>query len=377
MKINTKKNEKQVKFERLFTYVKSIIEKTPDRFTTIPQKNLARILHLGLPTVREGLHYLVGCGKLIREELDNGKRENKKHKYTLPVPYIECILKRESLGSNMRLHGLGVWDVCGRLDLISNYLDSGWDVIPLVERGKRRLMKDEAWDSGYRGNKESIINFFAANPNLNVGMRMNGTTVVVDVDDASRFYPAIAGESFDTLTVSRGNQNKEHLYFCNTDLTRNYMHLMDSAVDVIVTNKLIVVLPPSIHESGELYRFTNLVEPLDFPLTIKNLLIEEKISNLRELPIAQKIPTGKKKVKRGYGFAIPETLTELQRQPFLFRYGRILRANGMSITNIAQELVNINAHHCKPPKTDAQMREIIKQVELGNNRPNYNMRKGA
>lgn len=358
----------QAKYERIYSYVKAIIEKTPEHYTTIPQKRLAKLLHLGLPTVQDGLQNIVDCGLLNREELPNGKRVNKKHKYTLPVPYIECILKR----GEMKLAGMGTWGIAERLDLIANYLDSGWDIIPLVERGKRRLMKDDAWDYAYKNKKETILNFFAANPNLNVGMRMNGQMVVVDVDDATSFYPAVGGEYYDTLTVSRGNPNKEHLYFFNTDLTRNYMHQLNSALDIIVTNKLIVVLPPSIHESGEPYQFTNLVEPLDLPTSIKDLLSNnEKTTSLAALPTVQAIPTGKKKVKRGYGFAIPETLTELQRQPFLFRYGRILRAKGIAIDAIAQELVNINAHHCVPPKTDAQMREIIKQVELGNNRPNY------
>lgn len=367
MNTNTFKIEKQAKYERIYKYVKSIIEKTPERYTTIPQKRLAKLLHLGLPTVQDGLKYSVECGLLNREELPNGKRVNKMHKYTLPVPYIECILQR----FDMKLVGMGTWLDADRLDLISMYLDSGFDVIPLVERGKRRLMKDEAWDSAYKNNKESILNFFAANPKLNVGMRMNGNMVVVDVDDADRFYPAIGGEYFDTLSVSRGNNNKHHLYFANTDLRRNYMHLLDSAVDVMVTNRLIVVLPPSVHECGDSYRFTNISGLLDFPDSLKTILVNDKVSKLTELPTVQRIPTGKKKVKRGYGFEIPETLHEQQRQPFLFRYGRILRASGITIDAIAQELVNINAHHCVPPKSDAQMREIIKQVELGNNRPNY------
>jgi hypothetical protein len=383
MKINKTNIGSQDPKRRVRDYVGKIIQRAYGGYTTIPKANLAKALHLRKATVMELLNELVDDGEFIRYDLPNKNRKNPRHKYTFGNSNkSECIRGAELKGNlgekEMKLVGLDLWNMADRLDLIAMYIDSGFDVIPLVPRAKRRMMKDEVWDLGYKGNKTSIINFFADNADANVGARMRGQLFVVDIDCLPQWLEKTEGETWETLTSSSGKKDKEHLWFWNTANLGNAPQVYGGVADFICTNNLVMVLPPSIHPNGTQYSWLDLSEPQDVPSVVQEMYQAHKkqYAQLETLPIAD----GHKRVRRLPAPAkveLPDRIDkklnpEVSRHLTYFRYGRSLLRRGVKIEVIAQELVNYNAVSCNPPKTDKELREIIRQIETGTNRPNWN-----
>jgi len=379
MKNNKQQYESQDPKRRVYDYLKKIIENSLGGYTTIPQKKLAKYIKgVGRRTVIKCLTQLEEESKIKIEKIPNGKRVNNKHKYSLCVPNKSVFLEAEAKGEiEMRLVGLSTWNIADRLDLISMYLDSGMDVIPLVPRTKKRLMKDGVWDIGYKGNKTSIINFFATNADANVGMRMRGELFVVDIDCLPQWLEKTAGETWETLTSSSGKKDKEHLWFWNTSKLGNAPQVFGGVADFICTNNLIMVLPPSIHPNGTQYQWLDLSEPLDVPELVQEIYQTHKkqYSQLEIPPVA----VGYKKVRRSPALAkveLPDKIDkksnpDISRHLSYFRYGRSLLRRGVKMDVIAQELVNYNKFNCNPPKSDRELREIIRQIEVGTNRPDW------
>lgn len=378
MENNKKDFESQDPKRRVRDYVTKIIQRAYDGYTTIPKANLAKALHMRKDTVMELLDQLVDEGEFNRYDLPNKNRKNPRHKYTLGNSNKSVLSDGEIKGEiEMRLVGLSTWNIADRLDLISMYLDSGFDVIPLVPRTKKRMMKDEVWNSGYQGNKTSIINFFATNADANVGCRMHGQLFVADLDCVPQWLEKTGGETWETLTSSSGKRDKEHLWFWNSAKLGNAPRVFGGVADFICTNNLVMVLPPSIHPDGTQYQWLDLSEPQDTPELIEEIYNEHKkqYSQLEIPPVA----AGHKKVRRSPALAkveLPDRIDkkanpDVSRHLTYFRYGRSLLRRGVKIEVIAQELVNYNAVNCNPPKTDRELRDIIRQIEVGTNRPDW------
>jgi hypothetical protein len=113
-----------------------------------------------------------------------------------------------------------------------------------------------------------------------------------------------------------------------------------------------VVLPPSIHASGERYEVL-----IDAPLAPLPSWVAELVRELRVLAGGAEQPTESR-------FKLPENIYETAspRNRTLFDYGCSLRAHGWDHAAILAELRRVNAERCIPPMADYEVQKIARSV---------------
>jgi hypothetical protein len=113
-----------------------------------------------------------------------------------------------------------------------------------------------------------------------------------------------------------------------------------------------VVLPPSIHASGERYEVL-----IDAPLAPLPSWVAELVRELRVLAGGAEQPTESR-------FKLPENIYETAspRNRTLFDYGCSLRAHGWDHAAILAELRRVNAERCIPPMADYEVQKIARSA---------------
>jgi hypothetical protein len=106
-----------------------------------------------------------------------------------------------------------------------------------------------------------------------------------------------------------------------------------------------VVVPPSIHETGQSYAW---IDPLrhaaDAPAWLIELLTDK---------------TGKQSIPTSERFGI---LTEGRRNDGLARYGGALRRKGAELAELEEKLLSYNAHHCQPLLEEKEVRKVAASI---------------
>jgi hypothetical protein len=140
------------------------------------------------------------------------------------------------------------------------YLARGWSVVPIEPRGKRPLVRWEAFQRHAPGEAE-VRAWFARWPDANVGVvtgRVSGL-VVLDVDPRHDGAESLAGLERTHGSVPPGIEAEtggggRHLYFAHPGgVVRNRVGVAPG-IDLRGDGGL-VVAPPSIHPSGRSYRW--------------------------------------------------------------------------------------------------------------------------
>ncbi len=139
------------------------------------------------------------------------------------------------------------------LDAALAYAARGWAVFPLKPREKvpstTNGLKDATTD------ETKIREWWSRHPDANIGYATGNGTAVVDIDDLSNWIELLEqanAPSPDTTRVetSRGWQ----LYFSTNTPVRNSAGKLAAGIDVRGDGGY-VVLPPSVHPSGHIYRW--------------------------------------------------------------------------------------------------------------------------
>lgn len=144
----------------------------------------------------------------------------------------------------------------------------GFRVIPLHDpgpKGKRPRLHD--WAAGATTNPETVRSWWTIWPNANVGAAMGGPErlIAIDVDGeegrASWLALVAANKSAATLQSDSGSGKGHHLFFCvPQDISRITNRVrFRPGLDVRAEGGQ-VVLPPSVHESGGVYRWAPMYE---------------------------------------------------------------------------------------------------------------------
>lgn len=384
--------KQQKEIQALKRVIRKTIKASPYGQCRLTSKNLAKQSGIDPNRMKDiALKMLESTDEFIRfEELENNRyklhyvyelsQKSLTQSRVLIDKNIKGTYNTESIyGENMNFSNVFQWNLMSRMELIEAYLDAGLDIIPV--HGKVRVFSHETWDREYRDKRVTILNYFAAHKDFNVGAQQTGEIVVVDVDKYPQMLELLGGEVFDTLISKSGGGDKYHWWFKNTANLDNALKCFDGTFDVLTKQRMYVVVPPSIHpKTGANYVWQTLAEPVDIPQSLVDLYKQAKTDQNKFLPqlrTTEWTPLGMNRVKRGITTVVKKEfpagdIPSGYRQPALFSYGRHLYNEQLkTIEEVADILIAKNNEQCKPPKTHAEMLEILHEIQDGNHKPEY------
>jgi hypothetical protein len=286
--------------------------------------------------IRRAKEELEDAGKVIINYYRNGKRANPRHEILKLTPHKRTL--SNSVSPHLRVPG--VWAGLDRGELVEQYLNSGWEIVPFEPRGKRPVMSLPLWRLKY-ATTSAALNYFHKHQDLNIGLTVQGMTVV-DLDTKE-----IPGEFFcrefdDTLTSETG---RGFQFFFEADpVVQTSVKVFSDRVDMKCSGSF-VVLPPSIHESGFQYKWVT-------------------CGGLEKLPVKVRREWQKNYFRRGNfrSFSLQATIPAGERNDTLFRYGRSLRKRGHTFAEIELELNQANDFRCQQPLDSLEMRRLTRNV---------------
>lgn len=384
--------------KRVLAYIKKVIRNSPNSCCFVSQAVIRKTLKVRKQAITDACRNITERGELIRIDTNNKNRKNAKPIYFLPdaelsgnsikssflsegetqnevsvIPHersesrrieeVEIEAGRLELAPNFS--DVDKWKNLDRLSLIEKYLDAGLMITPLIERGKR---PPEGWNKEKlrKTSKEEMLNFFAQNPELNVGCWMPSKLVAADIDDLVNFYALNGGEIYDTLAATSGRENGgAHYYFFHNGNIGTATELKDKTLD-LKTNGSLMVLPPSIHKSGTAYKWSNLVTPQPAP----DLIYELYDTRPTFRPDAESSVTDQAQRSSSPFLTAETVLKETERYNHLFPVGRRLRFR-LDAEQVTAELNRYNQLCCKPPLNEERMRKLINDVLFSADRKDF------
>lgn len=362
----------------LLNLVQEICAKSPDLSCFASTATLASALGRRKADVSAAKWHLIDTGQVFLSLRSNGNRRNPRHRLTIPdtIPDADFVTKRKRSKKRMsviqskdgqtsepgvspqpynamsrvpdpvpaNLVGLSLWSDMPRLDVIDCYMKSGWNVCPLVPFGKTPTVKREQWAQVSRDAK---IDHFYNNPDLNVGLWIEQYTVF---DYDSDRQPE------NTLVAVRGDHH--HNYFLAHPEIYNTQRDVAPDIDTRAPGGLIV-LPPSIHETGMPYQW----EILRSPEPVPDKLVE--------------LWRHRQTIGGPQGFrldTLPAVIHKGQRDSYVWAYGRSLRAAGASFQQIDLQLRTLNRERLQPQFSERELAYKIRHVWEHRNRADWKQR---
>jgi hypothetical protein len=379
-------------------------------------KNLrAKGVNTSRTKLRRVKNTLIEEGLLQLEILPNGNRKNKKHILRKTYPISKLVERVDRVGERDDLYIRYIpdneeythiyniqWDLLqkytaqeinrmSKIDGIKLYMDCGFIVLPtnypvFTENGvecscskgincssigKHTVHRYKYIDPfNYERMKDRYLDEFKDNPNLNIGFKVMGYSVL-DVDNKNGGDKSLAQLlrdyeiNFDHV-ISVNCSNGQHIYATNKDL-KNTAGVVGNGLDVRSEGGFIVA-PGSVHKSGKVYQWNEIGEVATIPdewiytQTDENEISSNKKSSNRSNQTAGKklkdidLPkhlTSEYVIKAGY------------RQSTLFLWACRERGNGANAEQLFDKLVTIRDSHCeegKEPVTDEEVREIAESA---------------
>lgn len=120
-----------------------------------------------------------------------------------------------------------------------------------------------------------------------------------------------------------------------------------------------VVLPPSINQSNESYRWETISLPNNLPIEFRREWREREFENRKQ--------TG--------NFKLPNVIEEGTRNDTLWRYGRSLKCKDKNFHEIETILIDCNHTNCSPPLSTMEMESLMENVWSRPNKPSFLSRK--
>jgi hypothetical protein len=233
---------------------------------------------------------------------------------------------------------------CDRLTQIECYLRSDWNVCPLAKFKKKPIFTKEFWR---RLSIDQKLDTFYHDPDLGVGLWIDDRYEIFDFDGDSE-------PREDTLVSVRGaDLTHSHAFFEASGEIYNTVKKVAPNIDTRASTGL-AVLPPTRHESGDLYRWYNLGAPISIPDALMLLWRQRKT-------------TGK---KTGFSlYQLPDEIQYGERNSTLWSFGRSLRAAGADREHIARRIRQANLELCKPPFPPKEIERQIAHIWSHKNDP--------
>lgn len=222
------------------------------------------------------------------------------------------------------------------------YAQHGWPVFPIVPRAKQPMTRAGFKDA--TTDEAQIRRWWHETPDANIGFSPGrAQLMVIDVDgpDGRQAAAALGLLSEPTLAVLTGREDGGiHLYFQHPGGVVGNAPLAPH-LDVRADDGY-VLLPPSVHPSGAMYRWDKadiLTLPPDMPMPSNGT----KARSLVPGPTMTVIPEGGRN----------QALTSL---------AGTLRRRGLEAPEIAGALAAVNATRCRPPLPDSEVLAIAASV---------------
>jgi hypothetical protein len=410
MEKSLNKQELEEKGKNLVGFEKRYYEFLPDK-CWMSEENQAKALKVGRSKLRTAKRNLIKEGLLQLESVPNGKRKNLKHIIHKSFPIRLGESGREELSTRYTPEDEEYTHICNiqwsflqrftaleinsmdRIDRIQLYMDSGFIVLPTAypvftedevkcscskgincpSIGKHPIHKYRYIDPfNYECMKDHYLEEFKNNPNLNVGFKVMGYSVL-DVDNKNGGDQSLAHllreyEINMENVISVKCSNGQHIYASNTHL-KNTAGVVGNGLDVRSEGGF-VVAPGSVHKSGTLYQWNEIGEVATMPNDWFCTETEES-----------EISSGKKSSNRSNQAAgkelkdivLPPHLTpdyvikDGERGLTLFKWACRERGNGRNAEQIFDILVTIRDTYCEEgeqPVTDEEIRDIAESASL-------------
>jgi hypothetical protein len=155
----------------------------------------------------------------------------------------------------------------------TEYAQKGWFVLPLKKQSKEpaRFLRHGYLDATI--DQEKIDQWFA-DQELNIGLGISQSSLVVldfDVRNSCNDpkWLELLDRCFKCNTHVVATHDGYHIYFY-VEKPMQFKGKLISGIDI--KHKGYVVLPPSIHPSGTLYKIVNDVAPVDLPEDLMKLM---------------------------------------------------------------------------------------------------------
>ncbi len=278
------------------------------------------------------------------------------------------------------------------------YLDSGVllrDALQYAARGKKVFPltpcynqtddagKRPAVKNGFKSattDQATITKWWSMDPRYNVGMPTgpeNGL-LVIDVDikpgekdgmASLKQLEAQCGKLPETLTATTGSGGKHYFfrYPEGHEISSNQSEV-GAWIDIRATGGYVVV-PPSMHKCGNVYKWDNPgQQPADLP---------EAWIKAIETAKGSKIPKQRKERKAAAGgeldwnapigdgkppFVLPDSIPEGGRNGTLCSYAGQLWARGVDAEAVLAKVQEANTERCKPPLSEGDVQKIVQSV---------------
>lgn len=244
------------------------------------------------------------------------------------------------------------------MDSALGYLARGWSVVPVVPRGKRPSVRWQVYEDR-RATEKEVRSWFRRWPSANVAV-VTGTIsgiVVLDID------PKHGGEaSIKRLTLENGDLPEtveavtggggRHIYFKHPGFEVRNRTAFSPGLDLRGDGG-VIVLPPSIHPSGEPYRWRKGHAPDEIALapTPKWLLLPRFGEGSQGHPLSY----WRKLVQEGVG--------EGQRNSTIASFTGHLLWHGVDPDVALELMLAWNRVRCRPPLDDDEVIRTVRSIE--------------
>jgi len=154
------------------------------------------------------------------------------------------------------------------------YVEKGWFVLPLKPQSKEpcKFLRHGYLDA--TDDLATINKWFKGNNNLNIGLALAQSNLVVLDFDKRNIASRTLWEQYrrlcvlsDTFTVK--TDDGYHFYYL-ADKTKQFKGKVISGIDI--KHKGYVVAHPSIHPNGTKYQVINNIDPVELPIELEQVM---------------------------------------------------------------------------------------------------------
>jgi hypothetical protein len=238
-----------------------------------------------------------------------------------------------------------------RLEQVLRLAERGLKLFPLSPLTKVPI-KDSKWTQEATSDPMQLKTWFSDYPNCNWGMAtgVQSGVLVLDVDGGKgraslrSILEEEGSELPNTLSVPTGRPDGFHLWFTYSGdeaPVRSSVGQLGRGLDIRAEGGYAVV-PPSIHENGKPYAFTDeSLEILPLPPWLLDRIAQSSSVKDDGRPTAE-----------------PRTISVGERNDTLFRDGCAIRRRGATEAEILAYCREVNKGRCEQPLPDQELRKI-------------------